>query len=133
KPTERIWYFDLADMKVGKKQPYTRERMRELGFYDLIQTLDDSERSWTVDFVAKRKAAEAEAEKLLATAGPPKARVATLKTELSAEKQKEVPDEKRLTELAEKLKAAEREVREIEIKAQNIRDAVYDLKAVNPI
>jgi len=132
RPTEKIWYFDLADMKVGKKQPYTRERMRELGFYDLIKTLGDSERSWTVDFIAKRKAADAEAEKLLATAEPAKARALALKADLSAEKKKTKPDEARVTELAEKLKAAEREVREIENKAQATRDAVYDLKAVNP-
>ncbi len=132
KPTDRIWYFDLADMKVGKKQPYTRERMRGLGFYDLIRTLGDSERSWTVDFAAKRKAADAEAERLLKTAEPVKAQAVKLKVELSAEKKKSDPDEAKLREMGEGLKKAEREVREIENKAQVTRDAVYDLKAVNP-
>jgi|SRR5690606_9314817 len=61
-----------------------------------------------------------------------KARVVALKAELSAEKKKPKPDKTRLTELADKLKATEREVREIENKAQTTRDAVYDLKAVNP-
>lgn len=132
KPTEKIWYFDLADMKVGKKQPYTRERMRELGFYDLVNTLGDSERSWTVDFAAKRKAAEAEADQLLKTAEPSKARAAKLKADLTTEKKRSEPDVTRQRELAEALKAAEREAREIENKAQATRDAVYDLKAVNP-
>jgi type I restriction enzyme M protein len=132
KPTEKIWYFDLADMKVGKKQPYTRERMRELGFYDLIKTLGDSERSWTVDFVAKRKAADTEAEELLAAAEPVKARAAALKAEFSVDKKKDAPDDARLGALADRLKATEREAREIENKAQAVRDAVYDLKAVNP-
>lgn len=132
KPTDKIWYFDLADMKVGKKQPYTRERMKELGFYDLIKTLGDSERSWTVDFTAKRKAADADAEKLLATAEPVKARVAALKAELAAEKKKDKPDASRVSDLTDTIKATEREARDIENKAQTTRDAVYDLKAVNP-
>jgi type I restriction enzyme M protein len=132
RPTEKIWYFDLADMKVGKKQPYTRERMKELGFFDLVKTLGESERSWTVDFAAKRKAAETEAERLLVTAEPVKARAAALKAELAAEKKRENTSEARVADLTEKLKATEREVREIENKAQTTRDAVYDLKAVNP-
>jgi type I restriction enzyme M protein len=85
-----------------------------------------------VDFAAKRKTADTEAEKLLKTAEPVKARAAKLKTDLAAEKKREHPDETRLRELAEALKAAEREAREIEHKAQATRDAVYDLKAVNP-
>lgn len=132
KPTEKIWYFDLADMKVGKKQPYTRERMRELGFYDAINKLSDGDRSWTVDLVAKRNAADAEAEKLLATAVPLKTRVAALKAELSGEKKKDQPLDARLIELAENLRVTEREVRDIENRAQSVRAAVYDLKAVNP-
>jgi type I restriction enzyme M protein len=52
--TERIWYYDLSDLKVGKKNPFTQERMGD--FFELVGdcrlggTVErpDSERSWTV-------------------------------------------------------------------------------------
>ena len=45
-PTERVWYYDLADVKVTKKQPLTIERFAE--FFDLYASRADSEHSWTV-------------------------------------------------------------------------------------
>lgn len=44
--TESVWYYDLSDLKVGKKTPLTQERMGDL--FDLAKTRGDSERSWTV-------------------------------------------------------------------------------------
>ena len=46
KPTERIWYYDLSDIKVGKKTPFTVEKFEE--FFRLLPARGDSERSWTV-------------------------------------------------------------------------------------
>jgi type I restriction enzyme M protein len=46
KPTERIWYYDLSDIKVGKKTPLTADRFDE--FFRLLPTRGDSDRSWTV-------------------------------------------------------------------------------------
>lgn len=46
KPTERIWYYDLSDMKVGKKTPLTLAHFEE--FFRLLPQRADSERSWTV-------------------------------------------------------------------------------------
>jgi type I restriction enzyme M protein len=46
RPTERIWYYDLSDVKVGKKTPFTRDRFEE--FFRLLPDRADSERSWTV-------------------------------------------------------------------------------------
>jgi type I restriction enzyme M protein len=46
KPTERIWYFDLSDIKVGKKTPLTLAHFEE--FLRLLPGRGDSERSWTV-------------------------------------------------------------------------------------
>lgn len=54
RPTERIWYYDLSDLKVGKKTPFTLARMED--FFDLVGDCraggtvarPDSERSWTV-------------------------------------------------------------------------------------
>jgi type I restriction enzyme M protein len=54
RPTERIWYFDLSDLKVGKKTPFTLARMGD--FFELVGDCraggtvarPDSGRSWTV-------------------------------------------------------------------------------------
>jgi type I restriction enzyme M protein len=46
KPTERIWYYDLSDIKVGKKSPLTVAHFEE--FFRLLPSRTDSERSWTV-------------------------------------------------------------------------------------
>lgn len=45
-PTERIWYYDLSDVKVGKKSPLTVAHFEE--FFRLLPERADSERSWTV-------------------------------------------------------------------------------------
>jgi len=47
KPTERIWYYDLSDIKVGKKTPFTLDKFEE--FFRLLPMRGDSERSWTVE------------------------------------------------------------------------------------
>lgn len=46
KPTEKIWYYDLSDIKVGKKTPFTIDKFEE--FFRLLPQRGDSERSWTV-------------------------------------------------------------------------------------
>lgn len=46
KPTKKIWYYDLSDIKVGKKTPLTADRFED--FFNLLPTRADSERSWTV-------------------------------------------------------------------------------------
>jgi type I restriction enzyme M protein len=54
RPTERIWYYDVSDLKVGKKTPFTLARMGD--FFELVGDCraggtvarPDSERSWTV-------------------------------------------------------------------------------------
>jgi len=46
KPTAKVWYYDLSDVKVGKKSPLTREKFDE--FFKLLPTRADSERSWTM-------------------------------------------------------------------------------------
>ncbi len=45
-PTERVWYYDLSDIKVTKKQPLTIEKFAE--FFELLPSRADSEHSWTV-------------------------------------------------------------------------------------
>ncbi len=45
-PTERVWYYDLSDVKVTKKQPLTLDRFDE--FFALMESRADSDHSWTV-------------------------------------------------------------------------------------
>ena len=47
KRTERIWYYDLSDIKVGKRTPFTIDKFDD--FYKLLPDRAESERSWTVD------------------------------------------------------------------------------------
>lgn len=55
KPTEKVWYYDLTDTKVGKRTPMTLDRFSN--FLALLPTRADSERSWTVtrDELEKRR------------------------------------------------------------------------------
>lgn len=46
RPTERVWYYDLSDVRVSKKSPLTVERFDD--FFRLLPARADSERSWTV-------------------------------------------------------------------------------------
>jgi type I restriction enzyme M protein len=45
-PTEKVWYYDLSDIKVGKKTPFLLERFDD--FLHLLPSRGDSDRSWTV-------------------------------------------------------------------------------------
>jgi type I restriction enzyme M protein len=45
-PTERVWYYDLSDIRVGKKTPFTMDRFEE--FFKLLPERTDSDRSWSV-------------------------------------------------------------------------------------
>lgn len=47
KRTESIWYYDLSDIKVGKRTPFTIDKFNE--FFALLPDRADSLRSWTVD------------------------------------------------------------------------------------
>lgn len=45
-PTESIWYYDLSDIKVTKRQPFTLDRFDD--FFQLLPGRKDSDRSWSV-------------------------------------------------------------------------------------
>lgn len=47
RPTERIWYYDLSDVKVNKGNPFTLDHFKD--FFEKLPTRPTSERSWTVD------------------------------------------------------------------------------------
>nr|WP_249264811.1 N-6 DNA methylase [Microcystis aeruginosa] len=46
KPTEKIWYYDLSDVKVTKRKPLMMNHFQE--FIELLPNREDSERSWTI-------------------------------------------------------------------------------------
>jgi type I restriction enzyme M protein len=129
KPTEKIWYYDLSDVKVGKKTPFTREKLR--GFFELLPSQGDSDRSWTVDIALRRRQAREEAEKVRATAAEPKAALKRHEEELDRLKKAKV-GASALDAMKGKICDLERVIREIASRAQSIEDAAYDLKAVNP-
>ena len=128
--TERIWYYDLSDIKVGKKTPFTLDRFDE--FFRLLPLRGDSQRGWTVDIVARRSTAKREAEPLRAQAAQLASEGAKLREKIKELKKENDPDLTEISALREKALASEREARELDGKAQAIEDAVYDLKAVNP-
>jgi type I restriction enzyme M protein len=46
-PTQRIWYYDLSEVKVGKKTPLTLASFEE--FFRVLSPRGDGDRSWTVE------------------------------------------------------------------------------------
>ena len=46
RPTERIWYYDLSHVKVGKKSPLTLDKFEE--FFRVLPERADGERSWSL-------------------------------------------------------------------------------------
>jgi len=129
KTTKEIWYYDLSDVKVGKKKPFTRERLKD--FFSLLPTRGESERSWTIDIAARRRAATVEANKLRSTAEKPKADLEKAEGELSSLKAAKAAAA-RLVEIKTRISGIEKEIRDIHSKAQSVEDAAFDLKAVNP-
>ena len=126
-PTEKIWYYDLSDVKVGKKRPFTREKL--LDFFRLLPSRGDSDRSWTVDIAARREAASQEAANVRATANAPRAELKLLDEKLAALKARR--DETEIESIQSKIREMEKQIRAIEARAQEVGDAAFDLKAVN--
>ena len=130
--TERIWYYDLSHIKVGKKTPLTLQH-----FEPVFELLDqrgteqaETAYSWTMDFAARRQRAADEAAPHRREAERQRERAAGLRDEAKALRKADQAEQAdgKLTDAAD----AERSVREALAKAQGIDDAVYDLKAVNP-
>jgi len=129
-PTETIWYFDLSDVKVGKKTPLTKAHFDDL--FRLLPTRGDSDRSWTVPFATKLQRALDEARPYRERATQQISEASLLEDELKERRKHKAESAEALVGLEERWKTSLREARETESKAQTIEDAVYDLKAVNP-
>jgi type I restriction enzyme M protein len=129
-PTDRIWYYDLSDVKVGKKAPFTVDRFEEL--FRLLPERTDSERSWTISLAERRRAAADEAEPLVRQARTTEQELARWKDRLAELRKAEPRDEAALAETEERVATLGREARDLRARAQAIAEAVHDLKAVNP-
>jgi len=130
--TERIWYYDLSHIKVGKKNPLTLQQFGP--FFELIEQRGtpqaETDHSWTIDFAARRQHAAAEAAPHRREMEAQREQALALREQAKALRKadREAEAELALLDAA----GAERAARESAAKAQAIEDAVYDLKAVNP-
>lgn len=130
KRTEKIWYYDLSDVKIGKKSPLTLDKFDE--FFQLLPERGDSERSWAINFAERRETARQQSE-------PFKQRVRELENESYKAKERVkqlkaiLPQDKdKIAEMQTKLAELDFEARENRAKAETIENAIYDIKAVNP-
>jgi type I restriction enzyme M protein len=129
-PTEKIWYYDLSNIKVGKRAPLTQADFED--FFRLVSTRGDSEKSWTIDIAARQVEAEAKAAPLEEETETLSQQAAELRDRLAALKKVKKQDTEEYREIEKSAKELEKEARELKNQAQAIKDAVYDLKAVNP-
>ncbi|MCY2928504.1 MAG: N-6 DNA methylase [Planctomycetota bacterium] len=130
RPTERIWYCDLSGIKVGKKTPLTLAHFEE--FFQLLPTRADSERSWTVDLVARRQLAAQEAEPIRHQARAKEQEAAQWRDRLAELKKAAPRGVKAITDAEQRAATLTKEARELAGQAEDIEATVYDLKAVNP-
>jgi type I restriction enzyme M protein len=130
RPTERIWYYDLSDRKVGKKTPLTIEDFAD--FFARVQDRTDSEKSWAIDFTARRRKAADDAKPFRDVEAHWKTQAEALRATLSALKKEKIKDDTKIQEAEIAFDAANHAARDAATQAQSIEDAVYDLKAVNP-
>ena len=130
KPTSKIWYYDMTDVKVRKKTPLTLAHFDD--FFKQLATRADSPLSWTVDMDERKRVAAEEAAPLKAQAHAKAQQAVQINERLKALKKARPLDTSAVAETETALAAVTREARELTAKAGEIEDAVYDLKAVNP-
>lgn len=162
KPTEKIWYYDLSHVKVGKKTPMT---LAHFGFDKAGSQINDKllpltlTSNWLEDEETNGKSFPSYA-KMLVTKGesryswtidfaarradakdkmqPHKDKVAELRETIIPIKErlkvykKEKKSEKEIDTLKKEISEIEKEVREQEAIISDIDAKVFDLKAVNP-
>ena len=130
KSTEKIWYYDLSDVKVGKKTPLTLKHFED--FATKLATREDSERSWIIDLSARRAKAAVDAQPFKDTARGKSQEADRIKDHLAQLKKAALRDKTAIADAETAIAALLKEAREATNKAEDIENAVYDLKAVNP-
>jgi len=162
KKTEKIWYYDLSHVKVGKKTPMT---LAHFGYDKNGNTVDDSKLpatltgDWLEDENVKDEPFPTYA-KMITSKGesryswtidfagrraeawekmqPHKEKVAELREEIIPIKEqlkvykKEKTDKLEIERLEERINSIEKEIKEQEAIVSDIDAKVFDLKAVNP-
>jgi type I restriction enzyme M protein len=129
--TEKIWYYDLSNVKVGKKKtPLTLKLFGD--FAAKLTTREDSERSWTVNLAARRAKASHDAQPFKDKAREKSHHADKLKDRVTELKKARPHDESLIAELDATIGPLVKDAREAANKADDIENAVYDLKAVNP-
>jgi type I restriction enzyme M protein len=129
-PTHKIWYYDLTNIKVGKKTPLTLKHFEEL--FRLLPTRSDSDYSWTMDLDERKRLAAEEARPIKDQSTAKSHQAAQWSQRIIELKKSPLWDTETIQEAEAKVKELSRESRELAAKAKEIEDAVYDLKAVNP-
>lgn len=130
KPTEKIWYYDLSDVKVGKKTPLSLKHFED--FFARLPGREDSDRSWTLDLTARKAKAASDAQPFKDVARSKASEAEALRERLAGLKKAKPRDEAAITATDAEIASLVKEAREATAKAEAIENAVYDLKAVNP-
>ena len=130
--TERIWYYDLSQIKVGKKNPLTLAQFAQ--FFELLDKRGmpeaETDHSWSVDFAARRAKASEEAAPYRREAEVHREKALALREQAKARRKADRAEQ--AYQLLPQIESAEKLAREAIAKVEAIEDAVFDLKAVNP-
>ncbi len=130
KQTEKIWYYDLSDIKTGKKTPFTLRHFEE--FFQLLPKRGDSKQSWTLDFSARLQKSLEDARPFLEKSAELNAEAKIIDDEIREQRKKKPTDDGEIQKLFAQWKALDQSARENSSKAESIENAAFDLKAVNP-
>ena len=130
KPTKKIWYYDLTDIKILKRTPLMLKHFED--FFKLLPKRADSELSWTIDMNERKRLAAEEATPLKEKSTAKGQKAAQLSDRLKKLKKVSPQNKKTIQTTEEKIAELTRESRDFAAKAKEIEDAVYDIKAVNP-
>ena len=129
-PTRKIWYYDMSDVKVRKKIPLTIKHFDE--FFSLLPHQADGETSWVVDIEQRRRNATDEAKPFKDEAAAKLREAEKWKLKLKEFKKAANRDDAKISEAEDELRKLQKLYRDAAAKAQEIEDAAFDLKAVNP-
>jgi type I restriction enzyme M protein len=130
KRTEKIWYYDLTNIKVGKTRPLTLDKFDE--FFELLPERSESERSWIIDMDERKRIADEQSAPLWSSAKELFDKADALKANIKEINKQKPVDKAKLEELQAEFAEVSGEAKKLSEQAQTIDDAVYDLKAVNP-
>lgn len=130
KPTKKIWYYDLTDLKIRKKTPLSLSHFDE--FFRLLPERVCSELSWCVDIDERKKEAAEKSQPLKEQAIDKGRQAAQWQDKLKSLKKQKPIDKEAIANAKETMDGLNKESRVFYAKAKEIDDSVYDLKAVNP-